>query len=73
MMHPVMAHEYAKARQQDILKQADNRRLARQARGAKAPRPNLMEEMGNLLIDAGQRLKARRVSPNGEAIEQARA
>jgi hypothetical protein len=72
MYHPVMAHEYAKSRQQDVLRQAEQRRMVRQARKAQAARPNfsdrIADEMGSLLIDAGQRLKARHISPNGKAI-----
>ena len=72
MYHPVTAHEYAKARQQDMLREAEHRRMVRQARKAQAARPNVAgrvaDEMGSLLIDAGQRLKARRVAQNGKAI-----
>ena len=58
MMHPITMQAYAKARQRDLLKEAEQRRLVRQAR---AGQPGLTDRfvkgLGDLLIEAGERLQ----------------
>lgn len=73
MHHPVMAHDYARFHQQEMLKQAEQRRLVSQAKKARrANRANLMDRaaqaVGTQLVEVGERLKARPMSPEGEAI-----
>jgi hypothetical protein len=58
-MHPNTMQEVARARQRDLLKEAEQWRLARQAQ---ADQPSLsarlLERLGSLLIKAGERLRS---------------
>jgi hypothetical protein len=69
MLNPIMMHEVAKARQHDVLKGAEARRLARLAKADQVDRPSLPERLtdglGTLLIGAGERLKERQASAGG--------
>jgi hypothetical protein len=75
MRNPIITHEYAKARQSDLLKEAEARRVARQAKAARPAQPSLVERIvdgvGTLLIDAGRRLTDRNISPQSEALKEA--
>jgi hypothetical protein len=65
MYHPVMLEAMARARRQDLLREADARRLARQAReGQPGLADRLLEELGDLLVETGERLQ-KRSAPQG--------
>ena len=73
MIHPEMAFEYSKIRQEELLRQAEKYRLIAQARKARrANRPSVMERVarvvGTQLVRADERLKTHQMSPGGEAI-----
>jgi hypothetical protein len=60
IMNPIIMHEVAKARQSDLLREAEQRRLVKQARAGK---PSLiarfLERLGGLLIKIGGQLQKR--------------
>jgi hypothetical protein len=72
MLNPTTMYILAKARQRDLLKEAEASRLAILANAARSDQPGLFERIkdgaGTLLIDAGERLKERRPSPAGSAL-----
>jgi hypothetical protein len=70
MLHPITVQELAKVHQRnqrDLWKEADARRMARQAKVARPVQPGLVEriaaEVGVLLVGVGQRLTERRALP----------
>jgi hypothetical protein len=66
MMHPVTMQELHRARQRDLLKEAEALRMIRQAKAAQPARPclvkRIVDSVGTLLIDAGRRLTERYTS-----------
>jgi hypothetical protein len=73
MFHSAMAYEYSKIRQEELIRQANQRRLVSQARKARrANRPSVMDRVaqvvGTKLVKADERLKTRQMTPGGEAI-----
>jgi hypothetical protein len=61
MYHPVTLQAMATARRQDLMREADARRLARQARQGQ---PRILEGLGGLLAETRERLKEDR-APQG--------
>jgi hypothetical protein len=58
MLNPITTYELGKARQRDLLKEAEQRRLVRQAlAGQPSLSARLLERLGGLLIKAGARLE----------------
>ena len=60
MIHPVTMQALAEGRQRDLLKEAETRRMARQAKAAQPAQPGPVERIaagvGILLMGVGQRL-----------------
>jgi hypothetical protein len=70
MLNPITVQELAKAHQRDqrdLWKEADVRRMARQAKAAQPAQPGPVEriaaEVGILLMGVGQRLTEQRALP----------
>ena len=64
-MHPHTLHELAKARQSDLLREAQHRRLVALARaGQPSLMARLLERLGGLLIKVGERLRKRPTPQN---------
>jgi len=60
MYHPVTLQAMATARRQDLMREADARRLARQARqGQPRMATRILEGLGGLLVETGERLQKR--------------
>ena len=73
MIHPEMAFEYSKIRQEELIRQAKQHRLVIQARKARrANQPSMMDRVawvvGNQLVKADERLTSRQITPDGKAI-----
>ncbi len=61
MMNPIIMLELAKARQSDLMKEAEHRRLISLLRaGQPSIIDRLLEKTGDLLTGAGERLQKRR-------------
>lgn len=72
MMHPIVAQAYARERQRDLLREAERRRLVRQARiGQPGLTDRFFKGMGELLIEAGERLKDRHISAEERSLRWA--
>lgn len=75
MMHPITLQELARARQRDLLNEAEARRMARQAKATRPAQPGLAERIvhgvGTRLIDTGERRKERHISPQNGALREA--
>ncbi len=75
MTHPIILQELARARQRDLLNEAEARRLAHQVKAAGATRPGLIECIVHRLnprqMKARERIKGRRISPQGGALKGA--
>ena len=67
MIHPVTMQALAEARQSDLLREAEARRIACQAKAAQPARPGPVERIaagvGILLMGVGQRLTEQRALP----------
>lgn len=72
MLNPITTYELGKARQRDLLKEAEQWRLAKQTlAGRPSLSARLLEGLGGLLIRASARLKERHTSPQSEALNEA--
>lgn len=66
MLNPVTIHEVATARRNDVLREAEQYRLAALARQARAGQPGLtdrlLDALADLMIEAGEGLRERHAS-----------
>jgi hypothetical protein len=71
MLNQTTTCELGKARQRDLLKEAEQWRLVRQARaGQPSLSARLLERLGGLLIRASARLKERHISPRSGVLRE---
>ena len=67
MIHPVTMQALAEARQSDLLREAEARRIASRAKAAQPTQPGPVERIaagvGILLMGVGQRLTEQRALP----------
>ena len=73
MMHPTIMHELAKARQRDLLEEAERHRLVSQLRaGQPSLIDRLLDKTGDLLTRTGGRLQERRALHRTRKLASAR-
>ena len=71
-MHPIIMQELAKARQSELLEEAERRRLVSRLRaGQPSMIDRLLERTGDLLTRVGGRLQERRALPRTRKLASA--